>query len=144
MDNFSTTTAGSFRKTLSLMFTVYDYMFCGTSNSNMVKLNSKWRTCFSFKVLLSSAIIVSAWKSLLFMLSVIVCLLEESERCLPVVMIFLQQRKDLLDHHPNENSQQKAAAWSLHVVALKSNLHFSAIQSPSVSVWIPFSSTVFF
>ena len=55
-------------------------------------------------------------------LSVIVCLLEESERCLPAVMIFLQQRKDLLDHLSNENSQQKAAGWSLHVVALKSNL----------------------
>lgn len=54
-------------------------------------------------------------------LSVIVCLLEESEGCLPAVMIFLQQRKDLLDHLSNENSQQKAAGWSLHVVALKPN-----------------------
>ncbi len=68
-------------------------------------------------------------------LSVIVCLLEESERCLPVVMIFLQQWKDLLDHLSNENSQQKAAGWSLHVVALESNLHASAIHSPSISLF---------
>lgn len=69
-------------------------------------------------------------------LSVIVRLLEESERCLPVVMIFLQQRKDLLDHLSNENSQQKAAGSSLLVAALKSNLLVPAAVVHSLS---PFS-----
>lgn len=40
---------------------------------------------------------------------------------LPAVMIFLQQRKDLLDHLANESGPQTATGSSLHVVALKSD-----------------------
>lgn len=77
---------------------------------------------------------------------VIVCLLEDSQRSLPAVMIFLQQRKDLQDHLSDENSQQKAAGWSLHVVAFHFNLR--ALPRSSIllfySLQVLFSSSLFF